>query len=73
MTIPTPDHVRLDDLKLYSVKETMVLLRLGKTKIFEWIRTGRLRSVKQGRSRRIPATAVRDYIALLEKETQKVA
>lgn len=36
--------------------------------IYELIRAGRLRSVKQGRARRIPAAAIRDYIALLERE-----
>jgi excisionase family DNA binding protein len=32
------------------------------------LRSGRLRSVKQGRTRLIPASALREYIALLEKE-----
>ena len=59
---------RLDDLQLYEVTDAMRMLRLGKTAIYELIRSGRLRSVKQGRSRRIPAAAIRDYIALLEKE-----
>lgn len=73
MTTATPDSVGLGELKLYSVKETMTLLNLGKTTIFEQIRTGRLRSVKRGRSRLIPATAIREYIALLEKEAQEAA
>ena len=59
---------RLDDLQLYEVTDAMRMLRLGKTAIYELIRSGRLRSVKQGRARRIPAAAIRDYIALLEKE-----
>lgn len=73
MTTATPDSVGPDELKLYSVKETMTLLNLGKTTVFEQIRTGRLRSVKRGRSRLIPATAIREYIALLEKESQEAA
>jgi len=59
---------RLDDLQLYEVTDAMRMLRLGKIAIYELIRSGRLRSVKQGRARRIPAAAIRDYIALLEKE-----
>jgi excisionase family DNA binding protein len=59
---------RLDDLQLYEVTDAMRMLRLGKTVIYELIRSGRLRSVKQGRARRIPAAAIRDYIALLEEE-----
>lgn len=62
------DSERLDDLQLYEVADAMQMLRLGKTVIYELIRSGRLRSVKQGRARRIPAAAIRDYIALLEEE-----
>jgi excisionase family DNA binding protein len=63
-----PDLERLDDLQLYKVTEVMWMLRLGKTAIYELIRSGRLHSVKQGRARRISAVAIRDYIALLEEE-----
>jgi excisionase family DNA binding protein len=62
------DSERLNDLQLYEVTDAMRMLRLGKTVIYELIRSGRLRSVKQGRARRIPAAAIRDYIALLEEE-----
>jgi excisionase family DNA binding protein len=62
------DSERLDDLQLYEVTDAMRMLRLGKTVIYELIRSGRLRSVKQGRARRIPAAAIRAYIALLEEE-----
>ena len=62
------DSERLDDLQLYEVTDAMRMLRLGKTVIYELIRSKRLRSVKQGRARRIPAAAIRDYIALLEEE-----
>lgn len=56
------------DLQLYEVPEVMQMLRMGRTVIYELIRSGRLRSVKEGRARRIPAAAVREYIALLEQE-----
>jgi excisionase family DNA binding protein len=62
---------RLDDLQLYEVCDVMRMLRLSRTVIYELIRSGRLRSVKQGRARRIPATAIRDYIALLEREAEQ--
>lgn len=38
---------------------------------YELIRSGRLGSVKQGRARRIPASAIRDYIALLKREAER--
>ena len=37
----------------------------------EQIRSGRLRSVQQGRARLIPAAAIRDYVARLEREAQE--
>ena len=65
------DSAKLDDLQLYEVTDAMRMLRLSKTVIYELIRSGRLRSVKQGRARRIPAAAIRDYIALLESEAEQ--
>ena len=59
------------DLRLYRVSDAMGLLNLSRTVIYEQIRSGRLRSVRQGRSRLISAEAIRDYIALLEKEAQE--
>jgi excisionase family DNA binding protein len=55
---------------LYRVSDVMELLNLSRTVIFDQIRLGRLRSVKQGRIRRIPASAVRDYVSLLEQESR---
>ncbi len=55
--------------ELYRVTEAMTLLSLSRTVIYEQIRSGRLRSVCQGRARLIPAAAIAEYIALLERET----
>jgi excisionase family DNA binding protein len=54
--------------RLYRVADAMRILSLSRSTIFEQIRTGRLRSVKQGRSRLIPESAIREYVALLESE-----
>jgi excisionase family DNA binding protein len=56
------------DLQLYKVSDVMQILSMSRTVIFELLRSGRLRSVKQGRTRLIPASALRAYIALLEQE-----
>jgi excisionase family DNA binding protein len=69
---PDLDH-QGDDLRLYRVKDAMRLLNLGRTVIYEQLRTGRLRSVQQGRARLIPAGAIRDYIQLLEDEAREEA
>lgn len=60
------------DAQLYSIPDAMRMLRLSRTVIYELVRSGRLRSVKQGRARRITAAAIRDYIALLETEAEGV-
>lgn len=73
MTAPTPDPASLGEHQLYRVADAMRLLKLSRTVIYELIRSGRLRSVKEGRARRITAAAIRDYIALLEKEAEEAA
>jgi excisionase family DNA binding protein len=57
------------DKALYRVPEVMVLLSLSRTVVYELIRSGRLRTVQQGRVRLIPAAAVAEYVALLEHES----
>ncbi len=56
------------ELQLYTIEEAMTMLRMGRTTIFDQLRNGRLRSVREGRARRIPAKAIAEYIALLERE-----
>jgi len=53
---------------LYKIPEVMVLLSMSRSAVYEQIRAGRLRSVQQGRARLISATALRDYVVLLERE-----
>ncbi|MEV5898165.1 helix-turn-helix domain-containing protein [Nonomuraea fuscirosea] len=59
-----------NDLELYRIPQAMRLLKLSRTVIYEQLRTGRLRSIHQGRARLITAAAIRDYIALLERESE---
>jgi excisionase family DNA binding protein len=54
--------------RLYRVPEAMQLLSMSRTVLYEQIRSGRLRSVTQGRTRLIPADAIADYVALLVRE-----
>lgn len=55
---------------LYRVEEAMELLALSRSAIYEELRSGRLRSVSRGRSRRVPAAAIDEYVALLVKESE---
>jgi len=60
---------RLPSKALYRVTEVMVLLSLSRSVIYEEIRSGRLRSVKRGRTRLISEAAITEYVSLLEDET----
>ena len=50
-------------LDVLTVPEVMAKLRLGRSTVYDLIRTRQLPSFTEGRSRRIPAQAVADYIA----------
>lgn len=54
---------------LYRVCQAGEMLSLSRSVVFDLMRMGRLRSVKEGRTRLIPLSALRDYVALLERES----
>ncbi|MFE0784964.1 excisionase [Streptomyces sp. alain-838] len=49
--------------ELLTVPEVMARLKVGRTKVYDLIRTHRLVSIKVDGCRRIPVHAVRDFIA----------
>lgn len=53
---------------VYTVEEAAEVLKISRWKVFDLIRTNALRSVKIGGLRRIPLTAVEDYITRLMEE-----
>ena len=55
----------MDELLLLTVEEAARRLSLGRTKVYEELATGRLRSVQVGRARRIPVDALAEYVASL--------
>ena len=55
---------------LYRVPEAMALLSMSRSVLYEQIRAGRLRTVSQGRTRLIPASAINEYVALLISESE---
>ncbi|MFD7230745.1 helix-turn-helix domain-containing protein [Streptomyces sp. NPDC059881] len=48
--------------ELLTVPEVMARLKLGRSKVYDLIRTHRLVSLKIDGARRVPADAVRDFI-----------
>jgi excisionase family DNA binding protein len=47
---------------LYRVDEAAEALRLSRSVIYELIRSGRLRTVKEGRRRLVPVSALTEYV-----------
>lgn len=58
---------------LYDIPEAAALLSLSRTVVYDQMTAGRLRSVRQGRARRIPAAAILDYVTLLQNEAAQEA
>ena len=61
---------RATEKQLYRVGEVTEMLSIGRSVIYELLRSGRLRSVREGRTRLIPASAIAEYVALLEREAE---
>lgn len=54
--------------ELYRIPAAMRILSLSRSVIYELIRAGRLDSVTEGRTRLVPASAIKAYVALLIRE-----
>ncbi|MCQ8835010.1 MULTISPECIES: helix-turn-helix domain-containing protein [Streptomyces] len=48
--------------ELLTVPEVMARLKIGRSTVYDLIRSRRLRSITIGRARRVPAAALRDFI-----------
>jgi excisionase family DNA binding protein len=70
MTATAHELALAPEPRLYDIPDLCRILRMSRSLLYEQIRSGRLRTVKQGRSRRASDNAVREYIALLEKEAE---
>jgi excisionase family DNA binding protein len=56
-----------DPPRLVRVEEAARLLGIGRTTVYDLLRSGRLRSIKIGRRRLVPVEAVAEVIAAFEK------
>ena len=56
------------DKILLTPEEVAQALNISRTKVFELLQGEALRSVKIGKSRRIPTEAVREFVACLSGE-----
>lgn len=57
--------------QLYRIPEAVRLLSLSRSAVYEEIRAGRLRTVKRGRTRLVPAQAITEYVQLLIQESSE--
>lgn len=63
-----PSAQRPPEAQLLRVEDAADLLAIGRTKVFDLIRSGQLESVKLGRSRRLSLSAV---IAFIDSQSER--
>jgi excisionase family DNA binding protein len=59
-------EVGVPERLLFRPEEAGTVLGLGRTKVYELMASGQLRSVKVGGARRVSATALVDFVADLD-------
>ena len=65
--IPMPEQPHYPVKLLLKVEEVAEMLNLGRSKLYSYILSGELRSVKVGRRRLITPDAVREFVEHLER------
>ncbi|WP_223267816.1 helix-turn-helix domain-containing protein [Streptosporangium nondiastaticum] len=66
---PSVIATRAPRRRLHSVEAAAEILGIGRSTTYEEIRLGRLRTVRRGRRRLVPAEYIDDYVELLKAET----
>jgi excisionase family DNA binding protein len=56
-------------MQAYTVEEVAEILHIGRDKVYQLLRTGQLRSIKIGNSRRITSQQLAEFITSLEART----
>ncbi|MEU9870684.1 DNA-binding protein [Actinomadura sp. NPDC048021] len=66
-----PSSAEIFGLKpLYKVSELPGILPFSRSRIYELVRAGRIRTVMEHSVRLVPASAIVEYIELLEREAE---
>jgi excisionase family DNA binding protein len=63
-----PTNPNRDEPLLYTIPEAATALRISRTKLYELLDSGDVESVYIGRSRKIPAEALRIYVSRLRAQ-----
>ena len=54
----------------FTVEQVAEMLNIGRDKVYYLLRTGQLRSIKIGKSRRITDQHIADFVSSLEGDTR---
>ena len=65
-----PTNASRNEPLLYTIPEAATALRISRTKLYELLDSGEVESVYIGRSRKIPAEALRIYVNRLRMQTR---
>jgi excisionase family DNA binding protein len=60
--VVTPNLLDMSDLAFLTVSEVAEVMRVSKMTVYRMVKTGELPATRIGRSFRVPAKAVRDYL-----------
>ena len=71
--VPSPREPPWPRVQAYTVEEVADLLHVGRDKVYYLLRTGQLRSIKIGKSRRITEAHLAAFIASLEDVASHIA
>ena len=62
------DVAELENLRLlFTPEQAAVVLSIGRSKVYDLMRRGELRSLRIGGSRRVSVTALREFVDRLEQ------
>jgi excisionase family DNA binding protein len=65
--VPSPREPPRSRVQAYTVEEVADLLHIGRDKVYYLLRTGQLRSIKIGKSRRITEDHLAEFVASAEE------
>jgi excisionase family DNA binding protein len=56
------------DQQLFTIPQTAELLELGRSQVYKLVAAGQIETVPVGKSRRVPAEAVHDFVRRLRNQ-----
>lgn len=60
----------MGETQAFTVEQVAEMLNIGRDKVYYLLRTGQLRSIKIGKSRRITEQHIADFVSSLEEDAR---